>query len=266
MPTAPSSSGGTPPISEPTPVVTAVQCVGQSLVDPADNSVSFTVNFNESVTGVMPADFAVNGLGGTVTSVGGYGCTYTVEVSGIPDGSGTLGLNVLNTGSILDFFGTPLGGIAAMAVDQQFTISRQLYWDASSGNGPAGGSGTWGPDSVNWHVGGLDGPAQGWVDGSNAFFVGVPGTVELTNPVVVSSITALSGGYVFEGGSITLTPSSPIPLSISEGDAMLSPSALVPNSEGSTIDVATGSAVIDCAGFGEPGEDRQRHARARRWG
>ena len=231
--------------------MTAVQCVGPSLIDPAGNSVSFAVDFNEVVTGVAPADFAVDGLGGTVTSVSGSGSSYTVEVGGIPQGNGTVGLDVLTGGGILDWFGTPLAGLAEAAIDQQFTISTQLYWDASGGNGPAGGSGTWSADDANWHVGGPDGPLQGWADGSDAFFAGAPGTVQLTGPAAVTSITVLSSGYVFQGGGIVLTPSlSALPPDGTDGETLSSSAPALDGGE-TTIDVAAGSAAIDAPVSGD---------------
>lgn len=87
-------------------------------------SVTFTVTFNENVTGVDATDFTpvVNGItGAQVTDVRGSGATYTVTVS-TGTGSGTLGLNVVdghaitgqnskviaggNTGKVI-FAGTP---------------------------------------------------------------------------------------------------------------------------------------------------------------
>ena len=207
-----------PPIDT-APVVTSIQCIGQPLVDA--NSVSFAVTFSQPVTGVLPSDFSVNGDGtrGTVTSVSSsIGC-WIVTVSGIT-GSGTLGLNVVNGGTILDWFGTPLATTSTIPVDQQYTIDRQLYWDASNGNGPAGGTGDW--NGCNWHVGSPTGPLQNWCDGSDVVLAGTPGTISITSPVVVSSISVLSDGYVIDGKAISL------------------------GCPQTTIDVAVGSITIDC--------------------
>ena len=108
------------------PVVTAIQCVGSSLVDA--NTVQFSVAFSESVTGVTPAEFVLDGDGpaGSVASVSGAGARYIVTVSGI-SGSGALGLAVLDDGAITDRLGDALAGAATGAVNQQFTIDRQLY-------------------------------------------------------------------------------------------------------------------------------------------
>lgn len=79
------------------------------------SSVSWTVLFSESVTGVGIADFtlAASGLSGaSITSVTGSGDTWTVTAStGI--GAGTLGLNLVDDDSIIDSTSNPLGGAGA---------------------------------------------------------------------------------------------------------------------------------------------------------
>ena len=77
--------------------------------------VSYTVTFSEAVTGLGPADFhlALTGTaGGTVTQVTPVGIlpsgsVFTVAVSGV-GGIGTLGLNLVNNGSIHDLIGNLL--------------------------------------------------------------------------------------------------------------------------------------------------------------
>ena len=210
-------------------MVTAIQCVGAALVN-AD-AVNFLVTFNKPVTGVVPGDFAVDGsMGGTVTAVSGSQGQFVVTVSGIPDGSGTLGLSVQDAGTIRDWFGTPLTDATVMLVDQQYAIDRQLYWDGSDGNAAAGGSGDW--NGPNWHVGGPNGPLQQWCDGAQAFFGGVGGTISITAPVAASSLTFLSDGYLLQG----------------DGNRdRAGASASLPEGEGGmTIDVSLGSATLDC--------------------
>ena len=69
------ASDPTDPGSQPdsAPVLTAIQCVGQSpLIDA--NVVTFAVGFSKPVTGVSASDFTVvGGAGGSVTSVSGSG-------------------------------------------------------------------------------------------------------------------------------------------------------------------------------------------------
>ncbi|MDQ2105974.1 DUF4347 domain-containing protein, partial [Azospirillum isscasi] len=79
---------------------------------PAANasSVSFTVTFSESVTGVDTSDFTLATTGtaaGTIASVSGSGSSYTVTVNSV-SGAGTLGLNLKSSGTgIQDTAATP---------------------------------------------------------------------------------------------------------------------------------------------------------------
>jgi hypothetical protein len=75
-------------------------------VGPSTNAatVSYTVTFNESVVGVTPSNFglALNGVTATTpVVVSGSGSSYTVTVNGIL-GNGTLGLNLVDNGTISD--------------------------------------------------------------------------------------------------------------------------------------------------------------------
>ena len=76
----------------------------------------YTVTFSEAVTGVSPADFQLVLTGtaaGTVVQVTPVddilpsGSVYMVTVSGIK-GNGTLGLDLVDNGSIFDLIGNPL--------------------------------------------------------------------------------------------------------------------------------------------------------------
>jgi hypothetical protein len=95
-------------------------------------SVTFTVRFNKTVTGVDPTDFAVVTGGSvtytnlTVTPISGS--VYSATVSGI-SGSGTLGLNLVDNGSIHDLAGQPLVGGAA-AFQPQMTFAAGSYADS----------------------------------------------------------------------------------------------------------------------------------------
>jgi UDP-3-O-acyl-N-acetylglucosamine deacetylase len=75
-------------------------------------SVSFTVTFSEPVYGVDAADFSLNMVGvsdATITSVSGGGAVRTVVVN-TGSGSGTLGLNLIDNNTIVDYSNNPLGG------------------------------------------------------------------------------------------------------------------------------------------------------------
>jgi autotransporter-associated beta strand protein len=74
-------------------------------------SVSFTVSFSETVTGVDAADFRSAGTGNIPTalpiSVSGSGAVYTVTIGSIT-GTGSLGLNLVDDNSIRDADGMTL--------------------------------------------------------------------------------------------------------------------------------------------------------------
>ena len=79
-------------------------------------SVTYTVTFSESVTGVDVTDFVLVRGGGvtgaSITSVTGSGSIYTVTVN-TGTGDGTLGLNLVDDDSIVDQVSHPLGGVGA---------------------------------------------------------------------------------------------------------------------------------------------------------
>jgi len=89
-------------------------------------SVTWTVVFSESVTGVAKTNFGVvsTGLGGspTVTGISGSGTTYTLTAS-TGSGSGTLQLKLNAAGSIKDTAGNALGGTIPFP-GQVYTIDR----------------------------------------------------------------------------------------------------------------------------------------------
>lgn len=96
----------------------AVSSINRASADPANagSSVSWTVTFSETVTGVDAGDFAlVQGgsvSGASLTGVSGGGTTWTVTAN-TGSGAGTLGLNLADNDSIIDAGGTPLGGAGA---------------------------------------------------------------------------------------------------------------------------------------------------------
>ena len=93
----------------------AVSSIVRAAASPTNaSSVSWTVTFGESVTGVDATDFALanTGLGGTPAidpTVTGSGTTYTVTAT-TGSGNGTLGLNLADNDSIADGVGNKLGG------------------------------------------------------------------------------------------------------------------------------------------------------------
>ncbi|MBY0229061.1 MAG: hypothetical protein K2W96_07270 [Gemmataceae bacterium] len=75
-------------------------------------TVDFLVEFSEAVTGVDADDFALSldGLtGASIAGVSGSGTTWTVKVN-TGTGSGSLGLDLIDDGTILDLAANALGG------------------------------------------------------------------------------------------------------------------------------------------------------------
>ncbi|GAB4501670.1 MAG: hypothetical protein Fur0035_12130 [Anaerolineales bacterium] len=82
-------------------------------------SVNFTVTFDQSVSGVDTADFALTTTslsGASISGVSGSGTNYTVSVS-TGSGSGTIRLDLMDNDTIVNGGGIPLGGAGA----QNFT-------------------------------------------------------------------------------------------------------------------------------------------------
>lgn len=111
--TASTSTDNTVTFNDPAPTVLSIV---RASADPTGaGTVSWTVTFSESVSGVDSGDFALaNGglTGPAITGVSGSGASYTVTAN-TGSGAGTLGLNLVDNDSILDSFNTPLGGAGA---------------------------------------------------------------------------------------------------------------------------------------------------------
>ena len=110
------------------PTVQSINRVGTTPTNAA--SVSWTVLFSESVTGVDASDFALATTGAvtgaTITGVSGSGSQYTVTAN-TGTGNGTLGLNLVDNDSILDASANPLGGTGAgngNFTGQSYTIDK----------------------------------------------------------------------------------------------------------------------------------------------
>ncbi len=125
--------------------------VSLSLADPSPtktlSALHWTVTFSSSVTGVNSSDFTVasTGLGGTpaITGVTGANTTYTVTASS-GTGTGTLGVNLVDNGSIIDVYNQPLadssGGPNGNFTGDAYTVDRtgptnSLSLVAQSGGG-----------------------------------------------------------------------------------------------------------------------------------
>ncbi|MBV9497189.1 MAG: DNA/RNA non-specific endonuclease, partial [Acidobacteria bacterium] len=87
-------------------------------------SVTFTVTFNEAVTGVSTSNFTLTTTGVTgasVTNVSGSGTTYTVTVS-TGSGDGTIRLDVGTGGAVVDAAGNAFA--TAFTSGETYTVSK----------------------------------------------------------------------------------------------------------------------------------------------
>lgn len=95
------------------PTVTSVNLASTNPTAPA-TSVSWTVSFSTSVTGVDTTDFSLVQAGGvtgaSITSVTGSGTTWTVNAN-TGAGGGTLGLNLVDDDTIVNASALPLGDV-----------------------------------------------------------------------------------------------------------------------------------------------------------
>jgi hypothetical protein len=95
------------------------------------SSVSFTVTFSESVTGVDTGDFSLTTTGVTgasVTGVSGSGSTRTVTVN-TGSGNGAIRLNVIDNDTIMDLASNKLGGTGLgngnFMTGQAYTVNKE---------------------------------------------------------------------------------------------------------------------------------------------
>jgi hypothetical protein len=115
----------------PPPLVTAIDLAS---FDPTstNTTVSWTVTFNDTVTGVDASDFFLVEAGGasgaTITTVNGSATTWTVSANTGTGTSGTLGLNLVDNDTIVNASLTPLGDVGTGNGD----FNGQIYTLLSS--------------------------------------------------------------------------------------------------------------------------------------
>lgn len=98
------------------PTVSSIQPLCGVVCSPSALSISYSVTFSESVTGVTTDDFVLTTTGtiagASIIEVVGSGNSYTVNVNtGI--GDGTIRLDVVDNDSVIDSTSNPLGGSGA---------------------------------------------------------------------------------------------------------------------------------------------------------
>jgi len=92
-------------------------------------------------------------------------------------------------------------GIIVIALAIAFAICNSAFAQTVSwGVNGVGGSGIWDASTANWHNGTTNVP---WPNNGSAVFGGATGgTVDIANPVVASSLTFNTPGYLLQGASI----------------------------------------------------------------
>lgn len=85
-----------------------------------------------------------------------------------------------------------------------------IYWDTLRTGGAGGGTGAWDLSSTFWASASSGGTNGAWVDGSDAFFDGTPGTATLGAPITVGSLT-------FKSLANTISTTAGNPLTINGG-------------------------------------------------
>jgi len=213
----------------------SVQSIARANTDPTSAaSVDFTVTFNEPVTGVDAADFALAASGvssPSITSVTGSG-PYTVTVN-TGSGSGTLGLNLADDDSIADAAGNLLGGTG----NGNGNFTGQVYTVQKAPLAPANLTATSGLDShvpLTWDA--ANGATTYNVKRSptnNTSYTTIASGVAVTN---YDDTTAVNGTTYFykvsatngqgegpDSNEVSATPSAPLappsPVTAAVGDA-----------------------------------------------
>ena len=99
--------------ADPAPVITSITLNDAAQVPANATTLSYTVTFSSSVTGVDAGDFSLTGTGsasGTIAGSTGSGTTYIITVDALR-GNGSLRLDLNSSGTgITDLYGTPVAG------------------------------------------------------------------------------------------------------------------------------------------------------------
>ncbi len=109
------------------PFVVSITAINSAIMSTDTISASYNVSFSESVTGVDASDFVVattGSAGATISLVTPTsGAVYTITINGIA-GNGTLGLNLIDNGSIRDLAGNGLiSATAPLSLNSQQTFA-----------------------------------------------------------------------------------------------------------------------------------------------
>jgi MSHA biogenesis protein MshQ len=181
----------------------------------AGTSVSWTVTFSASVTGVNAADFTLVQSGGTtgasISSVTGSGTTWTVTATTGTGIVGSLGLNLVDNDSIIDGSSRPLGGTGANNGDftgEVYTLVLSVVSMNRASTDPAETGA-----SVSWTV-----VFSGSVTGVNA----ADFTVVMSGGTAGASVTSVSGsGTTWTVTADTGTAAGTLGLALVDDDSIV---------------------------------------------
>lgn len=167
-----------------------------------NTSVSWTIIFDQGVTGVDTTDFTLVQSGGaagaSITSVSGSGTTWTVTANTGTGTSGTLGLNLVDNDTIVGSSGKPLGGTGT----GNGNFTGQIYTIAP----PISALATYRMDEAGWNGTAsevADSSGNGYnaqsfnsatTDGATPAIGGSPGTCRYG--VFDDGTTTINSGYV----------------------------------------------------------------------
>ncbi|WP_338576687.1 autotransporter-associated beta strand repeat-containing protein [Brevundimonas olei] len=131
---------------------------------------------------------------------------------------------------------------ALLGLPSQASAGVDRYWDANATAVGSGGSGVWNTTSGFWSQSndGVSGPYSSWNNPAldNAIFGGATsGTVTLGAPITVGGMTFETGGYVLNGGTLTLAGADPT-ISIIGSSVGATINSIVAGTDGLTKDKA----------------------------
>ena len=177
-------------------VASIVRTAGaSSTVQTSAASVSYTVTFDQSVTGVNASDFTLSATGtasGSIASVIGSGTTYTVVVNSL-SGDGTMRLDVNGSG-------TGIQNGSSVAIASGYTSGSTYTLDHTSPSAPSA------PDMTS----GTDSGASSSDDITNATTPTFTGTAESGSTVTLYDTdgTTVLGTGTATGGNWSITSST----------------------------------------------------------